>query len=47
MPGSRTATTSAGRWYSANRKSDAVPNGLGDEDAIRAIWAADTAKPGK
>ena len=32
------------RWYYANRPSAAVPDGLGDEDAIRAIWAGDTAK---
>jgi hypothetical protein len=29
------------RWYYANRPSAAVPEGLGDEDAIRAIWAED------
>jgi hypothetical protein len=25
-------------WYSANLPSPAVPDGLGDEVAIRAIW---------
>jgi hypothetical protein len=43
MPGSRTATSSDTRWYFANNKSDAVPNGSGDEAAIRAVWANDTA----
>jgi hypothetical protein len=51
MPGSRTATSPETRWYFANNPSPAVPNGLGDEEAIRAVWAADTAnsavtKPG-
>jgi hypothetical protein len=43
MPGSRTVRSplDGRRWYSANRPSAAVPDGLGDEDAIRAIWAAD------
>jgi hypothetical protein len=43
MPGSRTATSSDIHWYFANNPSPAVPNGLGDEDAIRAVWAADSA----
>jgi hypothetical protein len=43
MPGSRTATSSDIRWYFANNKSDAVPNGSDDEAAIRAVWANDTA----
>ncbi|HEX4591057.1 MAG TPA: hypothetical protein VH120_14060 [Gemmataceae bacterium] len=44
MPGSRTARSplDGRRWYYANVPSPAVPDGLGDEDAIRAIWAADT-----
>jgi hypothetical protein len=46
MPGSRTATSSDTRWYFANNPSPAVPNGLGDEEAIRAIWTADSARPG-
>ena len=33
------------QWYYANQPSPAVPEGLGDEEAIRAIWAADPAKP--
>ena len=43
MPGSRTMRSprDGKRWYFANRPSPAVPDGLGDEDAIRAIWAAD------
>jgi hypothetical protein len=43
MPGSRTATSLETRWYFANNPSAAVPNGLGDEEAIRAVWAADAA----
>jgi len=43
MPGSRTLRSPRDRlrWYYANRPSPAVPDGFGDEDAIRAIWAAD------
>ena len=43
MPGSRTLAAPVGRkhWYYANKPSAAVPDGFGDEDAIRAIWAAD------
>jgi hypothetical protein len=47
MPGSRTATSAETRWYFANNPSPAVPQGLGDEDAIRAIWMADKAKSGE
>ncbi|MDB5320957.1 MAG: hypothetical protein JWN40_2588 [Phycisphaerales bacterium] len=45
MPGSRTARSPLDkmRWYYANRASAAVPDGLGDEDAIHDVWAADTA----
>jgi hypothetical protein len=45
MPGSRTETSPLDhkRWYFANTPSPAVPDGLGDEDVIRAIWAADSA----
>jgi hypothetical protein len=55
MPGSRQITvglTSSGaaapssgrrRWYHANDPSAAVPHGMGDEETIRAIWAADSA----
>jgi hypothetical protein len=28
------------RWYYANTPSPSVPDGLGDEEAIRGIWAA-------
>jgi hypothetical protein len=45
MPGSRTATSPDSRWYFANDPSPAVPEGLGDEEAIRAVWAADSTKP--
>jgi hypothetical protein len=44
MPGSRTARSPDTRWYYANNPSPAVPDGLGDEAAIRAVWAADAAK---
>ncbi len=41
MPGSRTLASPVDRtwWYYANRPSDAVPEGFGDEEAIRSIWA--------
>lgn len=39
MPGSRQTTALKDkRWYDANNKSEAVPNGSGDEDTIRDIW---------
>jgi hypothetical protein len=43
MPGGRTETSPLNhhRWYSANRPSTAVPDGLGDEDTIRAVWKSD------
>ena len=43
MPGSRTLVSPLDRkrWYYANPPSPAVPDGYGDEEAIRAIWAAD------
>ena len=46
MPGSRTMRSplDGKRWYYANTPSPAVPDGLGDEEAIRAIWAADGGK---
>jgi hypothetical protein len=31
------------RWYHANNLSATVPDGMGDEETIRAIWAADSA----
>ncbi|MBE3123417.1 MAG: hypothetical protein IMZ65_01270, partial [Planctomycetes bacterium] len=47
MPGSRTMTSPLDRkrWYFANTPSQAVPDGYGDEKAIRDIWAADAARP--
>ena len=30
-------------WYFANTPSPSVPDGLGDEEAIRAIWTAEAA----
>ena len=44
MPGSRTARSPDTKWYFANNPSPAVPTGLGDEAAIRAVWEADTAQ---
>ena len=44
MPGSRTASSPDIHWYFANDPSRAVPNGLGDEEAIRAVWAADSSE---
>jgi hypothetical protein len=43
MPGGRTMRSPLDHrpWYYANRPSSAVPDGLNDEQAIRAIWAAD------
>jgi hypothetical protein len=43
MPGSRTMRSPLDhrQWYYANVPSSAVPEGLGDEDAIRAIWKRD------
>lgn len=40
MPGFRQTTSPIDkkRWYYANNKSDAVPDGHGDEDTIRDIW---------
>ncbi|MBN2476322.1 MAG: hypothetical protein JXB62_17040 [Pirellulales bacterium] len=45
MPGSRTLRSPLDqmRWYYANNQSPAVPDGFGDEEAIGAIWAADSA----
>jgi hypothetical protein len=46
MPGSRTLRSPLDnmRWYFANTPSPAVPTGLGDEETIRTIWAADSAR---
>jgi pimeloyl-ACP methyl ester carboxylesterase len=46
MPGSRTLRSprDGKRWYYANEPSPAVPDGLGDEEAFRAIWSADAAR---
>jgi hypothetical protein len=43
MPGSRVETSPLDhrQWYYANKPGPAVPDGLGDEDTIRAIWVAD------
>jgi len=43
MPGSRTMRSPLDhrQWYYANVPSSAVPEGLGDEEAIRAIWKSD------
>jgi hypothetical protein len=45
MPGSRTLSPGRGgkrRWYYANNPGPAVPEGFGDERAIRDIWASDS-----
>jgi hypothetical protein len=47
MPGSRTCTSPDLHWYFANNPGPACPAGMGDEEAIRAVWAADEAKSGK
>jgi hypothetical protein len=41
MPGSRTLVSPKDRkwWYYANNPSPAVPDGLADEQAIRALWS--------
>ena len=46
MPGSRTMQSPLDRrrWYYANTPGPKAPDGLGDEETIRAIWAADSAK---
>ena len=46
MPGSRTLRSPLDRkrWYYANTPSPAVPEGYGQEETSRAIWAADLAK---
>jgi pimeloyl-ACP methyl ester carboxylesterase len=44
MPGSRTAQSPDTRWYFANNPNSAVPTGLGDEEAIRNVWTADSSK---
>ena len=43
MPGSRTMRSPLDhrQWYYANVPSSVVPEGLGDEEAIRAIWKSD------
>jgi hypothetical protein len=41
MPGSRTISSRDIHWYFANDPGPAVPNGFGDEDAIRAVWEKD------
>lgn len=43
MPGSRTETSplDGHRWYYANAPSQEVPEGLGEEEAIRTIWGSD------
>ena len=43
MPGSRIlhAPVNGKDWYFANMPSDAVPDGAGQEETIREIWAAD------
>ena len=44
MPGMRIISGAADgkRWYDVNQPSAATPNGFGQEETIRAIWAGDT-----
>lgn len=44
MPGMRIISGAADgkRWYDVNQPSSATPNGFGQEQAVRAIWASDT-----
>ncbi len=44
MPGSRTLRSPLDnkRWYFANTPGPSVPEGFGQEETIRAIWAADS-----
>jgi hypothetical protein len=46
MPGSRTLRSplDGKRWYYANTKSAAVPEGFNQEETIREIWAAEGTK---
>ena len=46
MPGSRTMVSPLDRkrWYYANNPGPSVPDGLGDEEAIRAVWEATPVK---
>lgn len=46
MPGSRTMRSPLDkmRWYYGNIPSGAVPDGFGDEDAIRSIWETDSTR---
>ncbi len=43
MPGTRCLAGAAdgNKWYDVNNRSAATPNGFGQEDTIRAIWATD------
>ena len=43
MPGMRviSGATDGKRWYDVNQPGAATPNGFGQEQTIRAIWAAD------
>jgi hypothetical protein len=45
LPGNAAGKPYSGRrhWYHANHPSAAVPDGTGEEETIRAIWAADSA----
>jgi len=43
MPGMRCLAGAANgkRWYDVNQPGAATPNGFGQEEAIRSIWASD------
>ncbi|HVU55315.1 MAG TPA: hypothetical protein VHD83_09680 [Puia sp.] len=49
MPGSRTRRSPLDKksWYYANNPSEATPDGLGDEETIRAIWHSGDVSTGK
>jgi hypothetical protein len=46
MPGSRVLHAAVGNqhWYYANTRSDAVPQGFGQEETIKAIWSGNINK---
>ncbi len=42
MPGERVCASPDIHWYYANNPSQAVPDGMGDEETIREIWSSKT-----
>ncbi len=47
MPGGRMLASPIDKmkWYYGNNPSSFVPEGMGDEETVRAIWSSDAAKP--